>query len=286
MKINKLSIFWLILLIVFLVITCRQTHAQDFSEKIGKNSKITYFELLRMVFPDLDKDGNARQTSEIRVGIDTDETRPYEEKMKIFIVRKNLVNTENGSRLILIIKAVSDEQNEFPWGELNVIALFSNGSKPNLLDAVEVSGDRENLYWGELQIHPKLSLSVFEYKHHNAGENYDAFSFFYAENNKIRETLKVFPYLYYGRVCQTEISETGNISTVKNPKSIYRDVIFKIKVTGKKFAEDCETLKTTTVKYFTPKAIWKNGKFMSADGNAELKRMQREEKRLGFGKEN
>ncbi len=59
-------------------------------------------------------------------------------------------------------------------------------------------------------------------------------------------------------------------------------IIFKVKTTGSRFAEDCETVKSKTVKNFIFKMTWQNGKYTYSDSGAELKRLRREEKRFGF----
>lgn len=286
LMINKIKILKQIFLtLIFLLMSCQVWAQTDFSEKISKNSKVTYFDLLKQIFPDLEKDGTAHKTEEIRISIDSDEVQTYEQPMEILIDNSNWVNTEKGQRLILNIKVRGDEQNGFTWGELNLIALYSGDAKPQLLDVVDVSADRENYYSGEMQVNPKLNLTRYEFSHLNAGEDFHYYAFFYAKDDEIKETLEGFPYLYTGTVCRAQMDETGKILTVPNAKSGYHDVIFKIKVTNKRFAEDCQTVKSISYKNFTLRMTWQKGKYRYADGGAELKRLQREEKRLGFSKD-
>lgn len=264
-----------------LIIVCQAQAQPDYSKKISKNSKITYLDLLRQIFPDLKEDGTAHKAEEIRTSIDSDEVETYEQPMQIF-ASPNWINTEKGRRLLMTIKVTGEEHNDFMWGELNLIALYDNSPKPRLLDVVDVSADRENYYSGEFLVNPKLNLTMYEFSHLNAGEDFHYYAFFYAKDDKIRQTLQELPFLYTGTTCQARIDETGKISTVPNWKSGYRDIVFKIKATGKRFAEDCETVKSKTVKNFVFRMSWQKGKYRYTDGGAELKKLRREEKRLGF----
>jgi hypothetical protein len=281
--INKVKPGQKLLLLSFLLLIFWQGKGQDdFSKTIGRNSEVTYLDLLRQIFPDIAKDGTAHKTAEIRTMIDSDESASYEQAMKILPVQVNWINTEKGQRLLLTIKVEGGDSNDFTWGELNLIALYTGDKRPRLLDVVDVSADRENYYWGQLPVHPRMSLTVYHFSHLNAGEDFHAYSFFYAKNDKIQETLKEFPLLYTGSTCQSRIDETGKFSAVRDPKSDYRDIVFKVKVTGRRLAKDCDTVKSKTVKNFLFRMTWQNGTYRFADGGAELKRLRREEKRLGF----
>ena len=281
--INKAKVGQKILLLSFLLLSCWQGKGQDdFSKTIGRNSKITYLDLLRQIFPNIEKDGTAHNTAEIRTRVDSDETESYEQTMKILSAQPNWIGTEKGQRLLLTIKVEGGELNDFMWGELNLIALYKGGTKPQLLDVVDVSADRENYYWGELRVNPKMNLTVYHFSHLNAGEDFHAYSFFYPENDKIQETLKEFPLLYSGSSCQTRIEETGKFSAVPNAKSGYHDIVFKVKATGTRLGKDCDSIKSKSVKNFVFRMTWQNGTYKFADGGAELKRLRREEKRLGF----
>lgn len=275
-KIIKQICFWAILLI-----SAWQIQAQDYSKKVVKETNINQLELLRLIFPDLSENGEASQTVKIRSTVETDEIRTFQGAMEVEIVREERLNSENGKRLMLIIKVSSTGSNDFAWGELNLLALFNLAGKPRLLDVVEISADRENYYWGNLKISPKITLTVMEASHLNAGEDYHLFNFFYVKKDKFTQTLEEFPMLYSGRGCESQIIETGKLSTIPSAKKNFRDVIFKIKVTSKKFASDCERVKSQTNKNFTLRAIWQNGKFKLSD-NSVLKTISREEKRMGF----
>lgn len=275
-KIIKQICFWGILLI-----SVWQVKAQDFSKTTVKNINISYLETLRLIFPDADENGAATQTVEIRSASEAEGKGVYQEKMNVEVVREKWINTENGKRLLLIIKVSSAGSNDFTWGELNLLALFSLDKKARLLDVVDVSADRENYYWGNLEVSPQMNLTVMEASHLNAGEDYHLFNFFYVKKDKFIQMLEEFPLLYSGRGCESQIIETGKLSTVPNPKTRFRDVVFKINLASKKFAKDCEKVKSKTSKNFTLRTIWQNGKFKLVD-NSALKAISREEKRLGF----
>ncbi|MBX7173809.1 MAG: hypothetical protein K1X72_22760 [Pyrinomonadaceae bacterium] len=282
-KIKVLPQFFLlsIVLLVFFNIQAQD----DLSEKISKNSKITYLDLLQQIFPDVNKDGKSQKTNEIRISADSDEVQTYQEPMQLSVSNSNWITTEKGRRLRLNIKVRGEDHNNFDWGELNLIALFDNSANPQLLDVVDVSSDRENYYSGEISVNPKLNLTMYEFSHLNAGEDFHYYAFFQVENDEINQTLEELPYLYTGTTCKGQMDETGKISTLPNNQTDYRDIIFKIKITYKRFAADCQTVRSKTSKNFTLRMSWRNGKYRYADNGAELKRIQREEKRLGFGKD-
>jgi hypothetical protein len=275
---------FLLLLLLCMNAAAQDSNIQDFKQKISKDSSASYLELLRMIFPDISEDGIANKSIEIKTAVDEPDAQTYEGKMNIEYADANWLNTDNGKRLMLVIKVKSDEDVGFAWGELNLIALYEIAKTPRLLDIVDVSGDKETSFWGKLKLHPKRDAFVFEYRHHNAGENFDGFAFIYVDKDKFKSLFDDFPYLYYGRQCKSEITETGDFRAVNNPRrSAYRDIVFNIKVVGNRYAEDCEKLKSKSVKTFRLRISWQHGAYSFTDGGAELKRLRREEKRLGFG---
>lgn len=257
----------------------------EYSKKISPNSKTTYLDLLRLIFPDADEMGAAKTSVEIRNSIfDDDGSNTYRGVMNIEYAEINPINTGGGKRLMLAIRVTSSEQVGFTWGELNLMALYTAGPTPKLLDVVDASGDRQSSFWGSLHVHPKMDVLVFEYQHFNAGESYDGYSFTYVEKDKFRILFGDFPYLYYGKGCEAEISETGGISTRARRGSAYRDIVFTVRMTRQRLREDCETPKSKKiVRHFRLTAGWKNGRYIFMDGGAEIKRLRRDEKRFGFG---
>lgn len=265
-------------------VSAQDSNIQDFKQKISKDSPVTYLELFHKIFPDINEKGAATKSVGIRNSVDEQEAETYEGKMMVEYADANWLNTDNGKRLMLAIRVTSNGDIGFAWGELNLIALYDTAQTPRLLDVADVSGDRETSFWGTLKIHPKRDAFVFEYRHHNAGENFDAFSFIHVDEDKFKTLFDGFPFLYYGRGCKAEITETGDFKSVNNPRrNSYRDIVFNIKVVGQRYGEDCETPRGKTTKNFTLRARWQHGKYQFADDGAELKRLKREEKRLGFG---
>lgn len=251
--------------------------------RAGQNSEETYSKL-RLVFPDLNKDDIANKSILIRSIFDANEAQEYQGEFKINSVTDVWIKSEGKKRLILFVNVTAKgDEPQFTWGELNVVALYDVERTIRLLDVVDVSADRENGYWGKLEIHPDNDAFVFEHKHHNAGENFTAFTFVYIDNDKFKILFDGFPTLYYGRQCKAEIEETGVFGIVRNPRSSYRDIVFNIKVVGNSYGANCEIFRGRTTKNFSLRARWQNGKYQFADGGAELKRLRREEKRLGFG---
>src|SRR5687768_6887036 len=118
---NKAKIGQKFLFLSLLLLMSWSGKAQDdFSKTIGRNSKVTYLDLLRQIFPETDKDGTAHKTIEIRTGADSNETESYEEAMRILSAQPNWINTEKGQRLLLTIKVEGEGENDFTWGELNL----------------------------------------------------------------------------------------------------------------------------------------------------------------------
>jgi hypothetical protein len=257
----------------------------DYSKKIGPAARSTYLDLLRLIFPDADEQGNAKTSIEIRNSIIGDDgSRSYRGSMQIESAELHWVSTAGGKRLMLIVRVTSEKDIGFTWGELNLMALYSAGPDPKLLDVVDASGDRQSSHWGNLRVNPKMDVIVFEYRHFNAGENFDGFSFTYVEKDKFKILFDGFPYLYYGRPCETELSETGAISMAGRSRNGFRDIVFTVKMSRQKFRDDCETPKSKKiVKHFRLTAGWKNGRYQFTDGGAEIKRLNRDEKRYGFG---
>lgn len=268
--------------VLFLLFTV-QVNAQK-TKVDNKISETLKLELLRLVFTDLDDDYNAKKSVEIRDLSGESESQIYEGKMKINYANENWFMNNGRQQLLLFINVSSDgSEISFSWSELNLLALYDVGEKPRLLDIVDVSCDRENGFYDVLKIHPKQNVVVIEHRHHNAGENFRAFTFVYTEQDKFKNLFDGFPFLYYGRSCKSEINETGDIKTIRNPRNAYQDIVFNIKVVGIRYAEDCDTLRGKTTKNFSLRATLQCGKYKFTDNGVELKRIRREEKRLGFG---
>jgi hypothetical protein len=278
----------LLLLTAFLACFAGRVGAQvctpgDYDKPVSKAAKTTCLDLLRQVFPDADAEGRATKTVGLRA-IDGDEAQEYEGAMKFEVARTEWLDTAQGRGLALVIKVTSDKDVGFVWGGLNLLALYDK-LQTRLLDVVDVSGDRENYLWGVLRLHPNLGVVVFEHAHLNAGEDYRSFSLAYADKGRFKPLFDGF-FLYSGRRVGAEITETGHLATAPTPGDAYHAIVFNVKVTGRRYAKDDKTVKSQSVRRFSLRvARRRDGKYAYTDGGATLKRMAREERRLGFGKE-
>jgi len=259
-------------------------HIEDFGQRISDRSTTTYLDLLRLIFTDLSADdGKAGSSVRIRTLYAEDEPQAYVGEMQVKAVDGAWVRANGERALLLFINVTSDAQLGFPWGELNVFALYEVGKQPRLLDAVDVSGDRFTTFLGDLHLHPNDDAVLVRYQHFNAGETFTAFALLHVGRGKVQSLFDGLPSLYYGRVCRAEIAETGDIDTSQSRHNGYRDIVFDIKQVGTKFHADCDTPGRKSTQNFRLSIGWQRGAYRYLDGGAELKRLERGRKRLGFG---
>jgi hypothetical protein len=240
---------WLALLVgVAGAAVIRIVTAEHLDQAIAPGSPTTYFDLLKLIFPDLKKpegkgfEAVAGETLPVR-HIDREyEEQPLSGTLK-FIVVSSLPLKAANQPLLLVHVDVSRETGDgsHQAEEYSLLALFQPGTPPKLLDLVDIKADRFN---GFLEALPLLNLTpatqaVLIYHHHfNSNQSYNIIRLLFVKNRRLQEILSVAPFSVTSR-CETFGSQAA-FRIVPDQSRPYPQVLATVTLKRKKGPPDCQ----------------------------------------------
>ncbi|HWS54921.1 MAG TPA: hypothetical protein VN228_12370 [Pyrinomonadaceae bacterium] len=241
-------------------VTSRKTleTARDLSAAVEAGSRVTYLDLVRLVFPGAEGGEPARATRSIPLshadGDYADKT--FEGAMSVDYVERVFIRG-GGERLAALLIHVSpapaestppagggDLNGSFNWGGIAVLAVYRLTPAPRLLGALDVRGDRETSLW---EAHPVTPLGArdsgvwFVNAHHNAGEEYRAYGLAAYVAGRLKPVLARAPMLHGWRGCRRAVTPRAAVETSARRGSARRDLTFVVGETVERFAEDCRS---------------------------------------------
>ncbi len=241
----------------------RIVDAEHLDQTVAPGSPTTYFDLLKLVFPDLKKpegksfEALAGETVPVR-HIDREyEEQPLSGTLK-FLVASSLTIKSDNQPLLLVHVDVTHETTEDGGPrvkEYSLLALFQTGKSPKLLDLMDIKADRFNGFW---EAQPLLNLTdatqaCLIYHHHfNSNQSYNIIRLLFVRNQRLQEILNVAPFSVTS-YCLTFKSQAAFRIVADQPRT-YPQVVATITLTRKKDPPDCKPRSSGFIR--TYKGVW------------------------------
>jgi len=247
---------------------------------VVQGSPTTYFDLLKLVFPDLYQitkeapDAVATKTALIRhINGDYDETS-LEGNIKFILFTVSAIQSQNRPLLLLLIDTTVETKID---GNLNVntyslLALFQNGSPPKLLDLLDIKADHLNGFWTEkpiIKLNPGNEAVLVYNNHFNTNQNYTIVRMLFVEKNRLEQICDIFSFDYKTQ-CETFRSKPV-FWTVPDAGHDYPKVVAAVNLKMEPNPKDCKPRITGYAKSFRAEFQWDNVKkqYREISGNLE-----------------
>lgn len=217
---------------------------------VRQGSTTTYFDLVKMILPDLQFDASepssatAHRTIPIR-NIEEKEAESLEGGFSISTFGTRWTMTDGRQVVLLQLDLTAEGLNEAtPYqGEASLLAAFSVDPTPKLLDVMDVKTDRFTDFWEQqpvFQLNSQNGAFVIHNTHWNSGESYNDIRVLFLRDGRFDTITSVFLLNTLG--CGADITETPNFRALPDTRK-YPKVL--VKVTLKKEADKPECSRRT-----------------------------------------
>lgn len=219
---------------------------KDLPSPVRKGSKTTYFELLRLVLPDLSmgsEEARAHKTVPIRSLAEKGEPAAWESDFKLDGVEPLWIVSQGKPALLLTIELSGEDVNQgTPYeGEANLLAAFTLEPTPRLLDVMDIKTDRFTDFWGErpaLPLNPQNHAFVIYNTHWNAGENYNDLFLLFLDDSRFKVVTNIFIFNTQG--CGATFSETPHFRALPGPGNGYPKILVRVEVQKLADGKECD----------------------------------------------
>jgi hypothetical protein len=241
---------WLVLLVGPAgAVAPRIVDAEHLEQTVALGSSTTYFDLLKLVFPDLKKpegksfEAVAGETVPVR-HIDREyEEQPLSGTLKFLVVSSLPIKAGNQLLLLLHVDVTREipEEGAPQVEEYSLLALFQTGKTPKLIDLMDIKADRFN---GFLEALPLLNLTpatqaCLIYHHHfNSNQSYNIIRLLFVKNQRLQEILSVAPFSVTS-FCLTFASQAAFRIVPDQPRQ-YPRVMTTVTLKRKADAPECK----------------------------------------------
>jgi hypothetical protein len=234
---------------------------------VRNGSDTTYFDLLRIILPDLQMQASelnaatAHRTIPFR-NIESKEADTLEGDFTVSTFTTRSIKSE-GRQIVLVqldLEAAGANEGTPYEGEATLLAAFSFEPKPKLLDVMDLKTDRFTDLWEDqpvFQLTAQNDAFVIHNTHWNAGESYDDFRLLFLDGDRFKVITSIF--LFNTQGCGATFTETPHFSSMPAAGK-YPDIVVKVKV--KKDADGAECSRRTRgyTKYYEAVFYWNRTK--------------------------
>ena len=244
---------------------------------MAPNSAVTYFQLLRLVFPGLEPpppeaiNAEAPETVPVR-HIDREyEAQPLSGPLK-FTVLSGLPCRDQNRRLFLLhldlLGPSPPDQGSVP--EYSLLALFQLSPAPKLLDLVDIRADRFNGFWENtplLNLTPTTQACMVYHSHHNSNQSYLIYRLLFVRQDHLAEILQVST-LSQQALCNT-FTSTAHFRRQPDPGRPYPRVAALVTLTMQPDPPDCHPRQCGYSRTFHETWRWQPAKqqYQNVSGN-------------------
>lgn len=282
---TKLRLAFLVLCLT--LVSASSAHAQvsrvtDYKGAVRNG--ITYLDLLRKIFPDVEMDsGEGQDAALAQTSVPLNhlfgdyKNKAYRGKMRITDVFSPGDQSRSRGQLLLLVRAQSDDGELFNWGDMNVLALFQLEPTVRLLDAADTQADRFAGFWEEqplLSVSPQHKIVVIANQHSNSSQGYLVLTLVSAENNKLR-TIFELPTLLNRNECGGRFTQTPIISVMSRGRSARPNLSVEVKLVKEPDDESCEKRTKGYTQYYRALLVWNSAKRMYESRGNALARLAR-----------
>jgi hypothetical protein len=239
-------------LFVLLTVGSLQAHARSpaggpsqgvgLSSPVEGGSRTTYFDLLRELFPDLQRDATAHRSIPFRSLSEPRKREAVAGDIKFEF--KPYWFRSGGRRLLLLwvdLKAEGANEGTPYEGEAVVLAVFRVEPGVRLLDALDVKTDRFTGFWKDRPLFPLGSRNdafIVYSTHWNAGESYTGLEMLFVDAGRLKTIASQF--LYETEGCGANFAETPSFQAAADPGHKYPKVLVKVTLRKKPDEDACE----------------------------------------------
>jgi hypothetical protein len=254
----------------------------NLGDRISSSSKVTYFDLLKRVFPDITMNGAATKSLPIEQLVGDYENQSLDGDLEISC--DNLIPFKNGKTKLLFLAICVRNSKEAIWGENLLLAAFDVSHRVKLLDVVDVQCDR---FCSVLKPQPALSnnssmpILAMTNSHFNCQENFEILTLLSLAHNKIVVVCDKLPFAYCCRMEEKALTQAPYLIPMPTKAHTPSKFVYRIELTETFFDSDCQTVKRTKSKSYGQVFIWRSNKYVPLS-DRWMKPLRAEEHRLGF----
>ncbi len=268
------------LLLLLAPAVARADDGDDFDTTVDPASKVTYSDLLRIVFPEARKDPETGATVYGTTAIPVRELTPGDEPdepedvVDIGACIGQRVPDGPAFRFVLYVEIKGPDVNQTAPTDHEgaLVAVFDDGPGTKLLDLVEVQEDRfVDFGWGGPlgRVGPRTRAFTVYCSHHNSSQGYESQSVLYVHDGRLKRAASV--YLLSWRTCSDEVTEAMTMRLRARRGSPLSDVVVTVKVTRRRLRSDCDTQRgRPTVRRYTETYRWNAAKREYVDAGGTL----------------
>ena len=250
LKLAVLLVAWLLLLVgAAEAVAPRIVDAENLDQTVATGSPTTYFDLLRLVFPDLKKpegrtiEAVAGETVPVRHIDGENEKQRLSGTLKFLVVSSLPIKAQNRPLLLLHVDVTGETPGEGApqVEEYSLLALFQTGGPSRLLDLVDIRADRFNGFWTDrplLNLTPATQACLIYHHHFNSNQSYNIIRLLFVRNQRLQEILSVAPFSVTS-FCETFASQAAFRIVPDQPRK-YPRVVATVTLKKKKDPPECK----------------------------------------------
>ena len=249
---------------------------------VHKGSNATYFDLLRMVLPDLQMDqsasnsATAHRTIPFR-NVDAKEAQSLEGNFNVTTFGARAIMS-GGRQIVLVqLDLSADGANEgTPYeGQATLLAAFSVDPKPKLLDVMDLKTDRFTDFWDEQPVVPLNAQNeaiVVHNTHFNAGESYDDFRLMFMDGDQFKVITTISLLTTQG--CGATFIETPYFRPQPEAAK-YPRILVRVKLQKQADLRECTRRTLGYTKYYEAIFYWNSAKGRYQTNSRQLNALDR-----------
>lgn len=246
----------------------------SFSTQIGEESRITYFDLVKLLCPSLRTDGTADATIPIRTRFGRPKKQAFRGAMTVSFKPHRV---KSGKEELLFLDVTLNGSDINPGSinseEVGIAALFRTGSTVELLDAMPIQFDRSSSIteWFDLREKGAHDAFLVENTHWNAGESYLQKELVLIHRGRFQTITNVF--LYETQGCGMTYSERVSFKIVPDRGSLFPNVLVTVKLVKEPDEDHCEKRTGGYTRFFRGTYRWNQSKGRYVGNDAELDKL-------------
>ena len=255
-------------LFVLLIFCCPRAEARsprvessqdvELSSPVRSGSRTTYFDLLRELFPDLQRDATTHSSIPFRSLSEPRQSEAVTGDIK-FEFKPYWFKSEGRRLLLLWVNLKAEGANEgTPYeGEADVLAVYSLEPRVRLLDSLDVKTDRFTGFWKDRPVFHLDSRSdafIVYSTHWNAGESYTSLEMLFVDAGRLKTIASQF--LYETQACGASYTEKPEFRAVADAGRKYPKVLISVKLRKQPDEAACEHPTRGYTRYFRGLYRW------------------------------
>ncbi|HYY92979.1 MAG TPA: hypothetical protein VE713_00580 [Pyrinomonadaceae bacterium] len=230
----------------------------ELSSPVRSGSRTIYFELLRELFPDLQRDATAHKSIPFRSLSEPRQSEAVTGDIK-FEFKPYWFKSEGRRLLLLWVNLKAEGANEgTPYeGEADVLAVYSLEPRVRLLDSLDVKTDRFTGFWKDRPIFHLDSRSdafIVYSIHWNAGESYTSLEMLFVDAGRLKTIASQF--LYETQGCGASYTEKPEFRAVADAGRKYPKVLVSVELRKQPDEAACERPTRGYTRYFRGLYRW------------------------------